>query len=114
MEFHQRDIVLVHFPFTDLTQTKLRPALIISADQINKSGNFVCVQITSRPISDESYFRLEKEMLEGSLLLTSGIRLHKIFCLQEKFLEHKIAALTPVSFDLVLDSLRDRVFTFRD
>ena len=49
MEFQQRDIVLVHFPFTNLTQTKLRPALIISSSQVNKMADFVCVQITSRP-----------------------------------------------------------------
>ena len=112
MEFQQRDIVLVHFPFTDLTQTKLRPALIISANHINKSSDFVCVQITSRLISDASYFHLEMDMIEGTLLLASGIRLHKIFCLNEKLLVHKIAALTPSAFRLVLDQIGNKVFTF--
>ena len=113
MEFQQRDIVLVHFPFTNLTQTKLRPALIISSGLVNKMADFVCVQITSRPISDITYFPLEKDMLDGSLLLTSGIRLHKIFCLHEKLIEHKIAALTPAAFRLVLNHICDKVFTFK-
>jgi mRNA interferase MazF len=84
MEFHQRDIVLAHFPFTDLSQTKLRPALIISAEAVNHSFDFVCVQITPRTISDSLYLKLEEDMIEGSLLLVSGIRLHKIFCLNKK------------------------------
>lgn len=113
MNFQQRDIVLVHFPFSDLSQTKLRPALILSANQINDSSDFVCVQITSRNISDVSYFQIEKEMLEGTLLLTSGLRLHKIFCLHEKLLVHKIAALTPAAFALVLDSINQKVFAFK-
>jgi mRNA interferase MazF len=79
MGFQQRDIVLVHFPFTDLTQTKLRPALILSATSINKTSDFVCVQITSHLVSDPIYLPIEKNMIEGSLQLTSGIRLHKIF-----------------------------------
>ena len=110
MEFQQRDIVLVHFPFTDLTQTKLRPALIISANAINHSFDFVCVQITSRPLSDATYFHLEKDLLEGTILLSSGIRLHKIFCLHEKLLVHKIAALNPVAFKLVLSAISEKVF----
>ncbi len=110
MLFRQRDIVLVHFPFTDLTHTKLRPALIISADHINDFTDLVCVQITSRLISDVSYFPIEKEMLEGSLLLDSGIRLHKIFCLHQKLVVHKIASLTSSGFNLVLEAISNKVF----
>ena len=112
MEYQQRDIVLVHFPFTDLTQSKLRPALIVSIHKVNSSVDFVCVQITSRPQADALYFQLEKEMLEGSLLLASGIRLHKIFCLNEKLVVHKIAALAPPAFGLVLENITEKVFAF--
>lgn len=109
MQFHQRDIVLVHFPFTDLTQTKLRPALIISAEVVNSSFDFVCVQITSRPIFDSLYFKIDESMIEGSLLLVSGIRLHKIFCLNKKLVLHKIAALSPMAFQSVIEQISSKV-----
>ena len=114
MKFQQRDIVLVHFPFTDLSQTKLRPALIISAYQLIDSADFVCVQITSRSNSDPLFLPLEKDMIEGSLLLASGIRLNKIFCLNEKLVLHKIAALTPSSFVSILDKIKEKVFVVRN
>lgn len=114
MEFQQRDIVLVHFPFTDLSQTKLRPALIVSANQAPNSTDFVCVQITSRLVSDSLFMPLEKDMIEGSLLLVSGIRLNKIFCLNEKLVVHKIAALTPSAFQLVLENIKDKIFSFKN
>ncbi len=110
MEFHQRDIVLVNFPFTDLTKTKLRPALILSEDRVNTSNDLVFVQITSRPIFDKLYFPLDNDMLEGSLPLISGIRLHKIFCLNNRLVVHKLATLTPEVFKAVLDSIVNKVF----
>jgi hypothetical protein len=42
-------------------------------------------------------------------LLVSGIRLHKIFCLNKKLVLHKIAALSPIAFELVLDQIRNKV-----
>ena len=50
----QRDIILVPFPFTDLTNSKRRPALIISNNKFNKeSGDVIVCAITSN-ISDDS------------------------------------------------------------
>jgi len=42
------DIVLVRFPFTDLTTAKKRPALVLSPDKYNRSGrDLVVAFITS-------------------------------------------------------------------
>ncbi len=42
------DIVLVPFPFTDLSTTKRRPALIISPNQHNTGNEIVITFITSK------------------------------------------------------------------
>lgn len=41
------DVVLVPFPFTDLSSFKKRPALILSPDQYNATGDIVIAFITS-------------------------------------------------------------------
>ena len=42
------DIVLVPFPFTDLTTSKKRPALVVSPDRYNSGPDVVIAFITSR------------------------------------------------------------------
>jgi len=47
--FNQSDIVLVPFPFTDLTAIKQRPALVISPRRLNDTRpDLVVVAITSQ------------------------------------------------------------------
>ena len=47
--FSRGDIVLVPFPFTDLTTTKQRPGLIISSDAFNASrDDLVLLAVTSQ------------------------------------------------------------------
>ena len=42
------DVVLVPFPFTDLSDTKRRPALILSSGAYNEAtGDVIIAQITS-------------------------------------------------------------------
>ena len=47
--FKRGDVVLVPFPFTDLSAVKRRPALVISIDDYNRrTGDVVIAQITSK------------------------------------------------------------------
>ncbi len=47
--YRKWDIVLVRFPFTDLTTAKKRPVLVVSPDRYNRSGQVLVVAfITSR------------------------------------------------------------------
>lgn len=46
--YERGDVVLVPFPFSDLSRTKRRPALVISSDAYNRvSNDIVIAQITS-------------------------------------------------------------------
>lgn len=48
------DVVLVRFPFTDLTSTKKRPALVISPSEYSfEFGDFVALALTSQAQSKD-------------------------------------------------------------
>jgi mRNA interferase MazF len=48
-------VVLVRFPFTDLSATKKRPAVVLSSDTFsNCHGDVVLVPLTSVPQSDDA------------------------------------------------------------
>jgi len=48
MTYRKWDIILVPFPFTNLTTTKKRPALIVSPDEYNEKLDIVIALITSK------------------------------------------------------------------
>ena len=57
--YRQGNIVLVSFPFTDLTSSKRRPALIISPDSFNAAGEgLVLAAITSHIADDPNAIQL--------------------------------------------------------
>jgi len=48
MNYNKWEIILVSFPFTNLTTTKKRPALIVSPNEYNKNVDVVIAFITSK------------------------------------------------------------------
>ena len=85
IRFEGGEVVLVPFPFTDLSQTKRRPVLIISNSQHNAtSDDFVSCGITSN-LSNRPYSVLldPADMLEGSFIVRSRIKYDKIFSLEK-------------------------------
>ncbi|MDO9289346.1 MAG: type II toxin-antitoxin system PemK/MazF family toxin [Thermodesulfovibrionales bacterium] len=67
-KFVKGDVVVVPFPFSDLTQSKRRPALVISKLE---SDDLILCQITSQSIKDSYAVSLDdKDFETGGLKQT--------------------------------------------
>jgi mRNA interferase MazF len=91
----QRDIVLVAFPFSDLSQSKKRPAVIISNREYNsKNEDVICCAITSNVRSYCNSIELHQGDLEsGHLTMQSLIKPAKLFTLDKSVIIKSLARL---------------------
>ncbi|MGF7218466.1 mRNA-degrading endonuclease toxin of MazEF toxin-antitoxin module [Spirosoma lacussanchae] len=94
--YQQGDIVVVDFPFTDVSQTKRRPALILSNTTINQTGDYLLVMITSQVKYDGLSIPITAADYVGAPLpLSSFVRFYKVFLLNESLILHKFSAVSP-------------------
>ena len=104
--YQQGEIVSVLFPFTDVSQTKKRPALILSNSIINQTGDYLLVQITSQVRNDGFSLPITSVDYVGqSLPLTSFVRVHKIFLLNESLILNKVTGVNPFFCQVVVAEL---------
>lgn len=102
-------IVLVRFPFSDLSQTKLRPAVVL-ADAGH--GDRILCQVTSKPYGDARAIKLEDaNFASGSLRVTSYARPAKLFTANRDLIVAQVATLNQESFTQIIDTV---VKLFRD
>ena len=91
-------VVLVRFPFSDLSQTKLRPAVVLAAAG---RGDWILCQVTSKPYGDSRAIKLEDAAFAtGSLRVISFARPGKLFTanrdLKQASQLARVFQLTPV------------------
>jgi mRNA interferase MazF len=89
--YKQGSIVIVKFPFTDGSEFKKRPALIISNSKIDMLDDCLLVQITSKLNNDGLSISINKEDCMIDLPVKSYIRLHKIFTIHKSLILSKIS-----------------------
>jgi mRNA interferase MazF len=86
-EFIKGDVVIVPFPFSDLTQTKRRPALVIATLQGN---DLILCQITSQSVSDIYAIKLDNcDFNFGALNQPSNIRPNRLFTADKQIILYK-------------------------
>ncbi len=109
--FEQGDIVLVPFPFTDLSGMKQRPALVLSNTGYNgKTQDIVTCGITSNIQNSEYSIIIDNANLaSGSIPKKSRIKVDKIFTLKQFLVKKKIAKLDSEEFEKVRAELRKLV-----
>lgn len=100
-------IILVHYPFTDATSAKVRPALVVSRLEFNHGEDVVVVPISSRiraddrfgyPIADtEAFFPATK------LRFSSTVKWSKPMTIQRSVIRSKLGVVPP---DVLEDILR--------
>ena len=93
-------VVLVPFPFSDLTRAKLRPAVVL-ADA--GRGDWILCQVTSNPYGDPRALPLgESHFRSGSLRRASFVRPAKIFTAEQSLIVGQVGVLDEAFFrDLV-------------
>ncbi|MFN9175892.1 MAG: type II toxin-antitoxin system PemK/MazF family toxin [Synechocystis sp.] len=98
-------IILVTFPFSDLSQSKLRPAIVLA-----NAGNqdWVLCQITSNSYADTSAIEIrEANFTNGSLRLTSYVRPGKLFTANRGLISRKIGDLKQDKFRQIIKAVVD-------
>ena len=89
--FTAGQVVIVHFPFSDLTASKLRPAVVLAEAG---RGDWILCQITSKSYGDEKAITLDTpDFAHGSLRLTSYVRPGKLFTAHASLIANEIGDL---------------------
>lgn len=97
------EVVLVPFPFSDLSTTKVRPAVCL-ADA--GRGDWVLCQVTSNPYGDPSAIRLDApDFASGGLLVASYARPGKLFTASTGLLVRSVGKLKSNPTDRLLDAV---------
>jgi len=89
--FVKGDVVVVPFPYADLSQTKRRPALVLATFP---NGDSLLCQITSQPAED-SILLDEKHFVSGSLRKRSYIRPQRLFTADAALLLYRAGQVQP-------------------
>ena len=90
--FVKGDVVVLPFPFSDLSASKRRPALVL----VSLAGeDIVLCQITSQSLNDSYSVPLfESDIVSGKLIKESNIRPNRIFTASKKIISYKAAAVS--------------------
>jgi mRNA interferase MazF len=103
----QKEIVLIPFSYSDLSSSKVRPAIIISNDYYNlKSEDMLVVPITTNiknlsetiPISN-------KDLEKGILYYESEIRTDKINSIKQDLIKMKIGIINQNTFEEIISKI---------
>ena len=98
------EVVLVPFPFSDLSQSKVRPAVCL-ADA--GRGDWVLCQVTSSPYGDPLAVSLDaaSDFESGGLLVASLARPGKLFTAHAGLLVRSVGVLNSAALGRVLSAV---------
>ena len=101
--FVSGDVIVIPFPFSDLSSTKKRPALVLSD---LRGEDIILCQITSSLRKDPYSIPLNKnDFREGDLKVNSMIRPNRLFTADKSIILYKIGKLKQSKMTAVKKSL---------
>jgi mRNA interferase MazF len=102
-KFVKGSVVVVPFPFSDLTQAKRRPALVISALD---GDDLILCQITSKSVKDNYAISIsDEDFSEGGLKQASHIRPNRLFTADSHIVLYKVGSLNPAKQGDVIEKV---------
>ena len=104
-KFVKGDVVVVPFPFSDLTQAKTRPALVITALE---GDNVILCQITSQTIKGNYALSPDdKDFETGSLKQSINVRPNRIFTVDSHIILYQVGSLKIEKLSEIIDKVAE-------
>jgi len=102
-KFVKGDVVVVPFPFSDLSTSRRRPALAL----VDLAGNdLILCQITSKSVRDDMAVSIDvTDIDQGSLNTISNIRPNKLFTADESIVLYRVGKLKNDKLNEVVTSV---------
>lgn len=97
------DIILVPFPFTDLSSQKTRPALILAG--VKGGEDFIVAAITSKKTTPSIKIDVD-DIEKGALPVVSYVRYDKIVTLHTSLVKRAVAHLKTSTFKKITKKLK--------
>jgi len=102
-KFVKGDVVVIPFPFSDLSQSKRRPALVLAVLQ---GDDLILCQITSKSIKDNYAIPVDENDFEsGSLNQESNIRPNRLFTADNHIILNRIGNIKIIKLNQVIDKV---------
>ena len=103
--YQRGDVVLLPFPFTDLSATRTRPAVVVSVEAFEQAtGDFTVMMITSVPHTTAYDYELS-DWQAAHLLRPSWVRM-KLATLDPALVRHQAGRLTDADLAAVEQRIR--------
>jgi mRNA interferase MazF len=105
MAFQRGDVVLIPFPFTDLSAKRVRPAIVVSVPEYEQNtGDIIVAQVTSRQHSLPTDYALQDWQFAG-LLRPSVVRV-KLATINASLVQFRTGRLSDRDLEEVNKRLR--------
>ena len=102
-KFVKGDVVVIPFPFSDLSQSKRRPALVVAPLEGNDA---ILCQITSQTIKDKYAISIdEADFVSGSLRQAGNIRPNRLFTADNHIILYRIGVIKKDKLTQVIEKL---------
>jgi mRNA interferase MazF len=102
--FVKGDIVIIPFPFSDLSGSKRRPAFVLSS--LPGDDDIILCQITSKAAKDKYSITLSlQDFKTGRLPLESYIRPNRIFTADKKIILRKAGSVKSLLVSEVVNTI---------
>lgn len=115
--FNKGDVILIPFPFTDLSATKQRPALIISSDQFNNNHKDVIVMAISSQIPyqipEDEYLLSPADMKTSGLPRKSVIKLGKVVTINQSLIIKKLGKIQTQTITSILNQFNLSIVSYQ-
>lgn len=101
------DVVVAPFPYSDFTQLKVRPALVLAVLQGN---DLILCEITSQSVRNQYAIPISNtDFNTGALSQNSNIRPEKITTIDRRLIRYKAGSLQPEKLEEVIRKIVDSI-----